>query len=871
MDRCPTSPHGSLRGLYSGVVLVGLGLGMVAGQGTAAAGPAPESGTSQSPDTAGTDKDTEVSTTERVDPADDEVDDAGDDATDPDDVEAEVDPEADDDQPSRRSRARAQQHTTEETDETENADEPGDVDAAGAPVEAPTDAAPDTETTTAPAPASALRTAVSSRPVTVESMVTDVLTWVGLRPLADDGPAPATPVSALVQSLWLAVRQSQYTWNNQRPTAEVTTSGPGPDGEVTGNLNATDYDDVALTYTVTARPAHGRVVLDTSGGFTYIPGAAAGGRADSFTVSIDDTTGNPFHVHGLLGLLGLTRPAEVTVVIDASSLGLQGIPSGFEVGELLARDGVAVTPGRDGGVGVIDGRFTDQLVVNAADAAVVLNSLAPALGAWTGFADPSAITASTVGRGESAEIFYRFTEKVGPVKVLGSEVILVTNAAGEVTGVFNYYRGLGESFDVTPDASVDEDAEVRLIASSAYLGSGADARILRKFLTASAFAEELVVFTDDDGNSSLAWRVAVVARDTGELAPSGATYLIHADGTSAGSVIVSSSNAHAATSISLAKDWLGESRLFTVDTRKVWWFRTYQLIDAPRNITTYKTTYTLFGLGNPRLPGSVVKRGLFGWDAAAVSAHANMALVYDYFEEVLGRTSFDGEGARISVSIRYNPRMSTAGYANAFWDPNRQLFAFGDSGYLQAGLDVVAHEFAHAVTSHVVGDGGPVLDFDEPGALNEAYSDIFGVLIEGKTGAGRWLVGEDSELGAVRDLADPASIVTGFGPYRDRYSQRYTGEGDDRGEHVNSTIFSHAAYLMMTDPATDAVSDETWATVFYHSLGRLSSTARFVDGRAAVLSTARGQGLTPAQLTAIARAFDTVEIYGAAPSVAIAV
>ncbi|WP_110765696.1 M4 family metallopeptidase [Mycolicibacterium vaccae] len=860
MDRCPKSPSGSLRGLYSGVLLVGVGLGVVTGQGVASASPADgtDSGTSQSAD----------STDATSDTAPAEPDDEPADEPEP---EPEVDEPEDDepepgDEPSRQSKTRAHE---DDAAENEDAAEDDTVAVAEPTPEPEIEAAPEPED--APAPAPAPRTAAGARPVTVESIVTDVLTWVGLRPPVDPDPGPGTPVSALMQSLWLGVRQAQYTWNNQRPTADVTTSGPGPGGAVTGNLNAVDYDDTTLTYAIAVGPAHGRVVLDASGGFTYLPGAAAGGRADKFTVIIDDTVGNPFHVHGLLGLLGITGPTVVTVVIGASSPDRQGIPSGFGVDELLSRDGVALTPGREGGVAVIDGRFTDHLVVNAADAAAVLNSVAPALGAAVGFADPAGITVSTVGKGEAAEYFYRFTERLGTVKVLGSEVVLVTNAAGEVTGVFNYYRGLGETFGITPHSSVDEYAEVRLIASSAYLGSGADPRALRKFVTASAFAEELVVYTHDDGTSHLAWRVAVVVRDTGELAPSGATYLIHADGAAAGSVIVASANAHAATSIGFAKDWLGESRLFTIDTRKVWWFRTYQLIDAPRNITTYKTTFTLFGLGNPRLPGSVVKRGLFGWDAAAVSAHANMALVYDYFDDVLGRKSFDGKGSLVSVSIRYNPRMSTGGYANAFWDPNRQLFAFGDNGYLQAGLDVVAHEFTHAVVSHVVGGGGPVLDFAEPGALNEAYSDILGVLVEGKTGAGRWLVGEDSALGAVRDLADPTSIGTAYGPHRDRYSQRYTGEGDDRGEHVNSTIFSHAAYLMMTDDATRGVTDETWAKVFYHSLGRLSSTARFADGRAAILSSAREQGLSPVQLAAIGKAFDTVEIFGAAPSLAIAV
>ncbi|WP_235622059.1 M4 family metallopeptidase [Mycolicibacterium austroafricanum] len=900
VDRCPRSrtPNGSWRGLYSGVVLAGIGVGMVVGQGVAVASPSETSepsSSSQSGETAdaGPSTASQASTAADADPepkADAEPDpepdaepdlaDVADEAEEADDIEVAA---STDEDPTRQSRTRTEEAPSDAADAvaadaaaddgepaepalaTSVADTPEPADPVVAAV--PDPALPDVAT----APAAALRTLVSARPVTVQSMVTDVLTWVGLRPQGDDGPTPPTPVSALVQSLWLAVRQTQYTWNNQRPTADATTSGPGLDGVVTGNLNAVDYDDAALTYTLTGGPAYGRVAIDASGGFTYTPGAAAAGRADKFTVRIDDTSGNPFHVHGLLGLLGITRPTEVTVVIAASSPVRKSVPSGLAMGELTSRDGVEVTPGRNGAVGVIDGRFTDQLVVNPDDAAAVLNSLAFALGAAAGFADPSAITASSVGEGADAEHFYRYTEKIGGVPVLGSEVILVTNAAGEVTSVFNYYRGLGEGFDITPGAAVDEDAEVRLIAGTAYLGPDVDSRMLESFLSTSTFTRELVVYTHDDATSDLAWRVTVVVPDTGEMSPSGATYLIDADGASAGDVILGTSNAQAATSISIAKDWLGESRVMTIDTRTVLWFRTYQLIDAPRNIKTYKTSYSLFGLGSPTLPGTVVKRGFFGWDAAAVSAHANMAVVYDYFQDVLGRTSFDDDGALVSVSIRYNPRISTGGYLNAFWDPNRQLFAFGDAGYLQASVDVVAHEFVHAVVSYVVGDGGSVLDYGESGALNEAYGDILGALVEGKTGDGRWLIGEDSDHGVVRNLADPGSIRTAYGPYRERVSDMYSGEGDDRGEHVNSTVFSHAAYLMMTDAATAGVSDQTWAKVFYHSLGRLGTSAKFVDGRAAVLSSAGEQGLTAAQLAAIARAFDTVEIYGAAPSSVIAV
>ncbi len=335
------------------------------------------------------------------------------------------------------------------------------------------------------------------------------------------------------------------------------------------------------------------------------------------------------------------------------------------------------------------------------------------------------------------------------------------------------------------------------------------------------------------------------------------------------------SNVADASTTTVATDYLGDERAINIDSSQFFFFFTSEkTVDAARGITTYKTGSPFFGLFGPSLPGSVVQRSWFGWDRSAVSAHANTAVVYDYFEDVLGRTSFDGAGAPIVVSIRYTefPILSAifgGGYSNAFWDPTRQQFVYGDSGYLQAALDIVAHEFTHGVVSHVVGDGGAVLDYGESGALNEALADVLGLLIEGKSGQGRWLIGEDSSK-VLRNLAKPGSLPTSWGPYRSHYDARYTGSGDEGGEHVNSTIFSHAVYKMMTAAATSGVTDETWAMVFYQSLHRLSPGAVFTDGRAAVLSSATAQGFSDEQLDAIADAFDSVGIIGAAASAAIA-
>ncbi|MCV7151577.1 M4 family metallopeptidase [Mycolicibacterium pyrenivorans] len=914
------------RGLYAGVALIGIGLSLAVGQGVAAATPTDTSTSSQSAGTSageatdasprGTsdDQSTEADpgasadAQEARDPAADESE-----ATDEVDLAVEAEEAAendadtsgatghdgaqsgpDDDGSIREPRkspeptiddASAAETSRAETRQVSSADaagpttaEPVGADgpaaesgdgpsATPAPVVATMRLAPPEAATGAPT----LRDLVSVRPVTTNSIVADLLTWVGLGPLATGLPVPETPVSALMQSLWLAVRQVQYTLNNQRPTAAATISGPGPDGVVTGSLNAVDYDDVSLVYRVIDGPQRGSVTLDALGGFTYTPNPAAPLRGDRFTVTVDDTVGNPFRIHGLLGLLGFTGPTRVTIVVAAPPPGARPDPVMIGLTELLSRDGVEVTADAGGAVSVIEGRFTDRAVSSAADAAAVLNSVAPALGVAVGFAEASAITATQAGVGRSVENFYRLNESVGGVRVLGSDVILVADVDGAVTGLVNNYRGLTAGFDVIPDPAVDEHYEVSLIAGTAYLGAGADRQAIESLLAQSTFTTQLVVYAlEDEAEPSLAWRVVMQLPDAGDMSRSGATYVIEADGADAGDIIVTLSNLQGYTTVGLASDWLGRQRVITFDTTSVFWSKRYTLVDVGRNIKTYKTAYRWFGRGSPILPGTVVKRGWFGWDRAAVSAHANTAVVYDFFEDVLGRTSFDGNGALIEVSIRYNPGYTNAGYANAFWDSSRQQFAYGDSGYLQAALDIVGHEFTHAVVSYVVGDGGSVLDYGESGALNEAYADILGVLVEGKSGADRWLVGEDSDYGIVRNLADPTSIVTGFGPYRAHYAARYLGTGDDAGEHINSTIFSHAVYRMMTAAATSGVSDLTWARVFYHSLFRLSPGAEFTDGRTAVLGAAAALGLTAAELGAIRDGFDSVGILGATASSAVA-
>ena len=115
--------------------------------------------------------------------------------------------------------------------------------------------------------------------------------------------------------------------------------------------------------------------------------------------------------------------------------------------------------------------------------------------------------------------------------------------------------------------------------------------------------------------------------------------------------------------------------------------------------------------------------------------------------------------------------------------------------FFSGGIDIVAHELAHAITDNTSG----LIYQNESGALNEAFSDIIGVSVEffmAETGRHRketadYILGEDVvKPNGVRSLADPLSLNN-----PDHYSIRYQGPADYGGVHTNSTIASHAFYL----------------------------------------------------------------------------
>jgi len=170
--------------------------------------------------------------------------------------------------------------------------------------------------------------------------------------------------------------------------------------------------------------------------------------------------------------------------------------------------------------------------------------------------------------------------------------------------------------------------------------------------------------------------------------------------------------------------------------------------------------------------------------------------VYDFYFNYHGRDSINGAGMELLSTVRYCESGEPCPYDNAFW--NGQQMVYGQ-GY-PAADDVVAHEMTHGVTEYE----SHLFYYMQSGAINEAFSDIWGEFIDltnGKgndAGAVRWAMGEDAPGGAIRSMANPPAYQQ---PDKMSHYYYYCGELDNGGVHTNSGVANKAAYLM-TDGGT---------------------------------------------------------------------
>ncbi|KAF9336406.1 hypothetical protein BG006_008813 [Podila minutissima] len=242
-------------------------------------------------------------------------------------------------------------------------------------------------------------------------------------------------------------------------------------------------------------------------------------------------------------------------------------------------------------------------------------------------------------------------------------------------------------------------------------------------------------------------------------------------------------------------------------------------------------------------------------DESVINVHGHFQKVFDFYQKVFKRNSFDDKGAKLVISVHFDGDPGR-GYDNALWlpspnpnpDPQKpSQWCFGDGDFVVFDnftniLDIAAHEFTHAVVEHT----GILPYYYQSGALNESISDVFGSMIKQYFAPGGpqkakdadWLIGEGLFLvpggRALRDMVNPGTAYNIPGVTADRQRRDYQNIPlweDNGGVHINSSVPNRAFVLVAK--ALGGFSWEVAGPIWYASLTdpRLREAFTWDDGK----------------------------------------
>ena len=553
--------------------------------------------------------------------------------------------------------------------------------------------------------------------------------------------------------------------------------------------------------------------------------------------------------------------------------------------------------------GAIDDKVTDK------DAAIELLSR---VGVTFGMTDVTEQLSSPDVQQALGTTFYRFDQRYEDIPVFGRSVVLSTDSSGGVRGITSNYRAL-EDVAITP--KVDGEKVVEAVVGNAEDAtvSGASLCIYSFGDTEPTLAWNLVV-----SNESALTRVFINAQDGSVLAEeslvSRATLDVTAADGSSRTINVTGQgdgiyalvddernlrvyDAHEGTASCTGGtviDEQGKRYSLTVDGEK--WMLTddkggvyeylddasrgfMRIVDSSGKIVSSQALLTDCSYevdGTAIQPVAENEAYLTGDDARnAVSLQSYLSDAIDLYELLFERDSFDGAGGEVDgvVNVRL---LNDEGVENSL---NAHTYSFAHTVFifygrdLEVSRDVVTHELTHSlercISSLGVGEGSEGSN-GETGSLKEAICDIVAMAAEDYANDGSFNNDCDWAMTDMRNLADP---LVGFDG-RSRSPEKYQGEmwGDPENEkedgfaHYNSTVISHAGYLMCMgeDIEGDTLTTGQLAQLTYLTLFSLPADCTFSQFRVIMENAAEmmvEQGLlTGSQSVRVAESFSAVEI-----------
>lgn len=261
----------------------------------------------------------------------------------------------------------------------------------------------------------------------------------------------------------------------------------------------------------------------------------------------------------------------------------------------------------------------------------------------------------------------------------------------------------------------------------------------------------------------------------------------------------------------------------------------------------------------------------FNEDVTANNAHWASEMTYDYYLQVHNRNSYNGSGIGMFSYVHWGDAIS-----NAMWTGSAMVY--GDGGGSTGPFttaEICGHEITHAVTQY----SADLIYENESGAINEAFSDIFGSMVNlFATDTINWKIGLQTGS-AFRDMSNP-KLYQNPDTYKGQYWQ--WGTSDNGGVHSNSGVANYwftlivkgdtgvndLGYRYNVFPIGSAKSEK----IAYRALTTyLTPTSQYIDCYRATIEAANDlygecsiESKTVAEAwvaVGVGRSFDTLAVY----------
>ena len=254
-------------------------------------------------------------------------------------------------------------------------------------------------------------------------------------------------------------------------------------------------------------------------------------------------------------------------------------------------------------------------------------------------------------------------------------------------------------------------------------------------------------------------------------------------------------------------------------------------------------------------------------DKKAVTVISRVSDIHDFYKEVLSRNGFNNENGEVKVVYNNNVFLDNDNASSKYGSDTPFTLIELRKNNAILSVDVIAHEYTHSVENSI----SNMTYKGESGALKEAYSDIFGEIIQD------WC--DNRKLDNSCDWIILDRILSN--PEKNKYPCFYKGKywcnttdvsekNDWGGVHKNSTVISYAAYLMNCgiDDSNqyEKLGTDKLAELFYSALlSKLQKNCDFQQFRTIVyhraLTMQKQERLTEKQVACVDKAFDIVGIY----------